>query len=246
MIKHQRTKLDQFFNCCKEIRPSCFQQRERWEFAEYFQGRETFYHAIYFPWVTVIFHDWLKTQSKFIQVFQDTWELFLRSMSRESWLVSCLSFLRMFVCLCYITLCWCQSHRGDQNVENGNGICKSYISLPCRPIHGPHTTHISSWESCLNISQTRHCIKESQNQNWLCQTSGKVIDLCNDILPEEKKVMGMSKGNNYSKRMRGRLLFSTFYTALSPSSWKHISNSGMFDRFGEVDWLIISAANVCP
>lgn len=130
-------------------------------------------------------------KSKFIQVFQDTWELFLRSTSRESFLVSCLSFLWMFVCLYYITLCGCQNHVGglEEYAENRNDICKIFISFPC--IHGLHT-----W--VLN-TMFQHQLDATGNEIAVCLCSftasepalpnlQRDIDLCKDIQPVERQL----------------------------------------------------------
>lgn len=144
-----------------------------------------------------LFSEWLSfsitdgKKSKFIQVFQDTWELFLRSTSRESFLVSCLSFLWMFVCLCYITLCGCHSHVGgpEEYAENRNDICKIYVSFLC--IHGLHT-------SVLN-AMFQHQLDTTRNEIAVCLGSFSAseralpnlqrdIDLCNDIQPVERQL----------------------------------------------------------
>lgn len=61
----------------------------------------------YFPWL-------IENSLNLSRFSKTHGNSFLRSMSRESFLISCSSFLRMFVCLCYIslrgketrTVCW--------------------------------------------------------------------------------------------------------------------------------------------
>lgn len=116
-----------------------------WELFWYLQGRETFagtfYQAINFPRVTLIFHDCLNL-SRFsktrVNSFWGAWESFLIS--------------RMFVCLRYITLCWCQRRDRNSTLETEMAFVKA-VSL----FHADHMLHVSSHEPRFNISQTSHC-----------------------------------------------------------------------------------------
>lgn len=123
---------------------SCFQQMELMRIILIFAGKRNI------CWDILPSHSFPKSDSyfprlsKFIQIFQDTSELFLWSMRVVSDIPHvCLSPLHNLVLM--------SEERPEQYVGNRNGFCESCVSFP----RGPHVT--CSHEPRFNISQTSHC-----------------------------------------------------------------------------------------